>query len=61
MHTAQNTPFLQLFPHKHPLPSTHLTTTHEFIGAYFIKIPTHTGWPSVSQEDSNEVLKSIEK
>ena len=29
------------------------TTTHEFIGAYFI--------PGISQDDSSEVLKSIEK
>ena len=59
MHTEQTAPFLQLFPHKHPLP--HPTTTHEFIGAYFIQIPPPPGWPGISQDDSNEVLKSIEK
>jgi len=59
MHTKQNAPFLQLFPHKHPLP--HPTNTHEFIGAYFIQIPHLPEWPGISQYDSNEVSKSIEK
>ena len=50
MHTEQNAPFLQLSPHKHT-PLTHPTTTHEFIG----------GLSGVSQEDSNEVLKSLKR
>ena len=41
-------------------PPTPPTTTHEFIGAYFIQI-LPPGWPGMSQDDSNEVLKSIEK
>ena len=58
MHTEQNATFLQLFPHKHPLPPNP-TTTHEFIGAYFIQIPPPLGDPALPH--SNEVLKSIEK
>ena len=38
----------------------HPTTTHEYIGAYFIQFPP-PGWLSVSHDDSNEVLKSFEK
>ena len=49
MHTEQNAPFLKLFPHKHPSlipPTTHPTTTHEFIGAFYIQI-TPLGDPSI--------------
>ena len=57
-YSRTNTPSLNPTYHT---PATHPTTTHEFIGAYFIQIPPPPGWPGIFQDDSNKVLKSIEK
>ena len=58
MQTKQNANFLQLFPHKHPLPHHPSHTTMNLLGPILYKFPP--GWPGITQDESNEVLKSIE-
>ena len=46
-------------PLSHPSPPHTHTTTMTLLGLFYTNFPP--GWPAISQDDSNEVLKSIEK
>ena len=55
-YSSTTTPSLTPYPTR----PTHPTTTHEFLGPILYKFPP-PGWPGIFQDDSNKVLKSIEK